>query len=475
MNDWYAERKDAIYAHLRNLGYNLINVGGVQNMVLASDHPLHKTRVPLKPWEEFNVDELLGQLHANTLQEFVSEANYWAALYRLANYFNEHGQSLQAFALLQEGQQLTLPNKYVHLFDESMAKTAFYLREKRVGADAVERIVLNHHIHFDIRNNVMDHLGHYAERVPLQKICDIKHAEWDKYYESSASIIALPEGYRVNVRKVNYRIGPQGNYIYDGGAVRTRNYLLALDGNFRKTGALPLRDDSGLKLYPTKEGRTPILGMEDLRLFGDRFFFCTYLEMNADSHPQIGWGTYEPDTGSVTRMVPLPGRSNCEKNWLPFMLGNDIYYLYAIGPVRLYKLNQETGEGVLEKTLHYTSTKQYSPCTESDFRGSAPPIPYKDGWLLTVHQVVYKTPRKYYTRFVWFSADFQVMRYSRLFIFERVGIEFNLSMCHSPHGLVMSYSVNDGSSTLGLVSYTTVDELLANAEYTALAAEEQSS
>jgi len=38
------------------------------------------------------------------------------------------------------------------------------------------------------------------------------------------------------------------------------------------------------------------------------------------------------------------------------------------------------------------------------------PIPYKNGWLATIHQVHYSNPRKYYHRFVWYSKDFQTKK-----------------------------------------------------------------
>jgi hypothetical protein len=52
------------------------------------------------------------------------------------------------------------------------------------------------------------------------------------------------------------------------------------------------------------------------------------------------------------------------------------------------------------------------------------------------------------------------MKYTRPFYFEKVGIEFNLSLCHSSNGLLLTYSVNDGSSTLALVDYKHIDQML---------------
>jgi len=223
--------------------------------------------------------------------------------------------------------------------------------------------------------------------------------------------------------------------------------------------------NSGVKLYPKN-----ILGMEDIRLFGSNYFFCTYLELNESRTPQIGWGTYDSETGSVTRMVPLMAGTElkCEKNWLPFIGDDDeIYIIYAMGPFQLYKLDKETGDikeikrltlgdGLTDISPDAPSTGRYI----NDFRGSSSPILYKNYYLATIHQVYHAEPRKYFHRFVAFDKDFTTIKFSLPFYFDKVGVEFNLSICQSDEGMLMSYSYNDSTSTIAVVDYNIIDGML---------------
>ena len=141
----------------------------------------------------------------------------------------------------------------------------------------------------------------------------------------------------------------------------TRNFLLPFNGHTVGTEGVELIDHSGCPLYPKD-----ILGMEDIRLFGNHEFFCTYLEVNDSRTPQMCYGRYHDD-GTVYQITPMQIKQplDCEKNWLPFLIDNEIHFIYSFHPFKLYRLDRTTGKITLVKDTilsdHYLS----------DFRGSA--------------------------------------------------------------------------------------------------------
>ena len=338
-----------------------------------------------------------------------------------------------------------LPKDKEYLLYEEISIVAYYTNKKIEGFAACEEVILAPNAPWSTRNLALSNEGFYMGMLPIKRKFPLVFDLPDKYTPSSASLIQHQDGYRLNLRGVNYITTDKGGYIsrHGDGTIRTINFLLDLDSNFKVVRSVEMKDKSEIPLYPQN-----VLGMEDIRLFGDNYFFCTDLEVNPFRTPQICWGTYQED-GSVTRLVPLmAGRElKCEKNWLPFVQDGEIYFIYTMGPFQLYKLDPVTGEVTEVKNLNLSSR------FINDWRGSASPIPYKDGWLLTIHQVYHSEPRKYFHRFVWLDQKLTQIKYSLPFYFEKVDIEFNLSLCHSDQGLLMTYSVHDSSSMVGIVDY----------------------
>lgn len=236
--------------------------------------------------------------------------------------------------------------------------------------------------------------------------------------------------------------------------VRTKNFIYRMNSNLELTDSLPVEvvDRSGAVTY-----QAHILGLEDLRLFSEKYFICTSLEYNEHRYPRICFGEINLETGVVSKILPLsiPGGNpkQVEKNWLPFIRDDEIYFIYSFNPFTCYKLNKETGECTLVKRLSM-------PQNMDGIRGSAPPIPYKDGWLFTVHQVVYANPRKYFHRLAWMDFNMTQLKLSKVFYITQPTIEYNLSICHSDNGLLFPYSVHDNSSTIGVLQYDTLDTMI---------------
>lgn len=386
----------------------------------------------------------------------------WEHWYKLSEKHTSQRENALAYKYAIKAVDTGVPFDDLYKIYKEISINAYYIGKLDEGFEACEKILLTYQVPWNVRNFTMSNMQYYIKSLPMKQKIKLDHDKPSGYQTTSSSIIQTENGFRTNVRCVDYTIRPDGSYCCASNdhVIRTQNILLDLTKEFAiENNVRYLVDKSGITLYPKN-----ILGMEDVRLFGDNYLFCTYLEMNETRTPQIGWGTYDPD-GTVTRMVPLQvtPQLQCEKNWMPFINNDEIYFIYSIGPFVLYKLNKNTAEITEIKRCTFGNSTGFLDWNDvhiNDFRGSAPPIPYKDGWLCTIHQVVYQKPRKYFHRFVWFDKDFTILKFSKPFYFSKIGIEFNLSICHSDDGLLVPYSINDSDSTIGIIDYHVLDSCL---------------
>jgi hypothetical protein len=423
-----SDKKSRLIEFITTLGYKVHTLSGNNfGYMLASDHNSGDQSDAILNWEDY----------FNLSKAYRLEGLYKKACKYAKKSLREH-----------------IPKEKEYLPLQELAISSYYIGKISKGYDYCEKIIFSHHVPWNVRNLTISNQSFYinALKIKSKKVieCDMPA----NYLPSSASIVASGDHFRINLRAVNYYLGENGSGISTDAdnKLRSRNYLLTYDINLNKINNIELKDISGVDLYPRN-----VLGMDDIRLFGDKYFFCTYSSLNNDQIPQTGWGTYDSSTGDVTRMVPLKLTSElkCEKNWLPFINNNgDINIIYSINPFKLLRLDIKSGKISEVKTI------ELSEYNINDFRGSACPVKYKNGWLLTIHQVHFAEPRKYFHRFMYFDNDFTSMKFSKAFYFETPCIEFNLSICHSPNGLLLAYSRNDRESYLVTIDYNVIDDML---------------
>ena len=423
--EWYEEDKGKLIKYIEEIGYNVIPISGTNNMYLASKKLIVESTLPISIHEK---------------------------IYNLVRQHRIKGEHSLAYELAKECLSLEPPKNIELLLHEEISVVAYYLDKLDEGYLSCEKVIASN-LSWNIKNNTLNNQAFYMRSLPTKKSLNIELPSFilREYKESSTSIIPFDDGFRFNVRLVNYTINNSGGYdIRDqDNIVRTRNILVTADKNLNMLNMVELKDKSNATLYPKN-----ILGMEDIRLFGNNELFCTYLEVNEESIPQMCYGKYCPDTGDVTTILPLKlgHEIKCEKNWIPFIQNGEVYFLYTYNPLHICKLNRETGEVTTEKIIKLNDNYE--------FRGSSCLIPYKNGWLTTIHQVYYDKVRKYFHRFIWFSNDFTTMKISKVFYFRSPSIEYNLGICHSIDGLLVSYSEKDNNSKIIVVDYTIIDKYI---------------
>lgn len=309
---------------------------------------------------------------------------------------------------------------------------------KKNNIEAYEDVILSF-ASLDRRQNALQNAFSYMSPISYIKKINL-NCPMGLRVPNNPSIIQMNENYLLNIRCSNYVYDPYFRFL-EGNIHLSDHHLLTLDANFNIIKTEVLKDVTNNIYYDSF-----VRGIDDLRLIDNQHFLCSHGNLNDHQTIQQCLGTFV--NGNVTSLIPLlgPDKYRHEKNWLPFM-NNGLYMIYMINPFILYKYDQ----GLIKIKEIKLSDKNL------DFRGSAPPIPYKNGWLATAHQVA---NMQYYHRFIWFDLEFTTIKYSIPFYFEIQGIEFNLGMCHSPQGLVMTYSVWDNHPKLIIVDYNVIDHYL---------------
>ena len=397
---------------------------------------------------------------------------------------------------------------------EDLSIVSYYLGKKEEGRIAAERVLASPHFNGTTKNQVLANIVFYL--LPLQKITkgtaqdaprEITFSLPTGYFPSSPCIINFGDSYNpsgidiqtaskyyiCNLRAVNYRIRPDGSYdVKDpNNIVRTKNFILKLDENFNHISSYELSDNLSIMKphYPSR-----ILGLEDIRVFldknGNKYFFATSCETLPQFCPRIVFGSWNDD-GQLLFLkalkIPESLNNTCEKNWLPFVTdSNEIHFIYKTSPLTIYKIDRETFEvslvsldnidaktNLIDKETETLTdiTERKKKVSDYEFRGSASLISHnlngEDGWLCTIHQVLYSTPRKYYHRFLWYSKDFSKRKYGSLFYFEKIGIEYNLSICKSldAKNIILGYSINDGCAKILTVPIENINKDLEFSSY----------
>ena len=104
------------------------------------------------------------------------------------------------------------------------------------------------------------------------------------------------------------------------------------------------------------------------------------------------------------------------------------------------------------------------PLDLSNFRGSAAPIEFENGYLMLVHEVVHHNEgeRTYTHRFVYLNKKFNIEKLSDPFIFMHQGIEFCLSMTlsHDKTKLILPIGIEDNKAYLCFLDINTVQSSL---------------
>lgn len=371
----------------------------------------------------------------------------------LSSYLAQKGLNPEAEAYAREGLALFQDEfEITRALWLILAEVLYYCDKKEEGLEYCNKVLFTPGLTFPVFTHVFRFIGNYLERLPLGEKILIPLVSPPGYFPSSPSLLKTETGYDYNVRFVNYIINAMGGYIMSDPDqyVRTKNFLYKLNQDLEVQERKELIVPSELLKFPTR-----IKGIEDVRIFGERQFFAVCLETNKPNQATVNYGEYDQE-GTVTKLIPLKVGDNfkTEKNWLPIIKDGIIYFIYSFEPLKIYKLDPD---GSLEL---FKETKKGTASVDT-FRGSATPIEYKGGYLMTIHQVLYTQPRLYYHRFVWMNQEMDQIKWSKLFFFEKPEIEYNLGLCdYDEKNFLFAYSHRDHSAVMKKLKKQVVNEML---------------
>lgn len=376
----------------------------------------------------------------------------WKEYLMLSEHFRNKNDPKSSYICAKKALTLNPTKDVISKIYYELSIACYYTKLMEEGFDVCEKILFSNDSNTDMRKSTMFNEKFYMKPLQMKKRLEIKNGvemgdrmlKFSNPYTMTPCIIKTKTGYRICVRTEKWR-HPDYTYSF-ANPDTTINYIVDTDKDLKLLNCVELVDKSGVKLF---SGRT--LGIQDIRLISENEFFATYPELNKDAIGQVCHGKFTED-GSITNIVELnvTGKIQWEKNWLPFVVEEDLHFIYKWGPFQIYKL-VENKPILVKNLIGFPSI---------DLRGSGSPICYKNGWLCTVHTVHYSNCRTYFHRFVWMNSDYSVMKISKPFYFEKIGVEFSLSICDSGEDILIGYSVNDESTIISSVSYETIHSML---------------
>jgi tetratricopeptide (TPR) repeat protein len=341
------------------------------------------------------------------------------SIYKLARFFREIGHHYKCYEYIRTGEKVPFPKDdvlfietdfYRGLFQYEKSIVEFYIHPERCLLTTIEYMLKLPHF----QDNCVSNLKFSIKPLKNSKITKLMLPSlFGEHFTPSA--ISLNTYPFANVRYVNYLPPIDGGYrTRDGSTIQTKNAYINLD----------TKEFSAIE-EPIVNFQSPVEGLEDLRLYTDPknnklSFTATSFKQFIQDKIAIVHGEYDLETKTYKNYqgIQSPTNSDCEKNWVNIPGTDD--FIYSWNPLQIGKIR---GDRIL---FH---TKYDTPPLFSLFRGSAPPIDVNEKWLTLVHFVEYCQPRKYYHCFVELEKEtYKVLRVSLPFVFNKIGIEYCISV-----------------------------------------------
>ena len=452
-------------------GASGLNLNAILSIILLTIRLLGAERVE----QEWYVHYTLGKKYQECgeweralscyLTAYQHDPSHSEPLCKIATHYRLIGQNNLAYFFAKMGaeigQRVLIDDIQPYQFIEELSIAGYYTPFKEEGFAAANALALRRDIPYSVKEQAYKNLLFYVEKIEAKRFLPItlQSPPIRNYNPMNPSIQKLDEGYLLLCRTVNYR-QEYGHYqMLDGSPnihIHTRNFLLRLSNDLQVLSQQEIVDTLSPK-YPHLQ----VEGLEDCRLImHDRKLWCTCTTWGAHAIHISLCRLAEPDLSSeiaLQQFTPLqgPDPSRCEKNWLPFVMNHALHVIYSYDPFRIFKPDLVTGE--------CASVLEYSPsCDFSYFRGSAAPIPFDDGYLMLVHEVVFNEWRVYLHRFLFLDKEFHITKASLPFIFQHLGVEYccGMTIDHSGTQLIVPIGIEDREAYLCCINLDLVRSLL---------------
>jgi hypothetical protein len=259
---------------------------------------------------------------------------------------------------------------------------------------------------------------------------------------SSGSYLYFNGEHLLNTRYVNYWYYDNGSYMfYDGtNRIQNKNYFSRLTDTLIPIDYQEMKETETITLPRYNMYSS---GIEDVRLYehnGRVRFIATTVGYHTTGGNRMVIGNYDYKTltYSDAQLVESPVDAYCEKNWVPIPSSDGAErFIYKWEPITAGAVAPRTPptnstdvdiEGT-QTHKKFIITHTY-PITEkipffNRMKGSSPFIEYKGELIGVTHFSEDAMPRRYFHMLVVLDrTTYEPIRYSKPFVFNKVGIEF---------------------------------------------------
>jgi len=298
---------------------------------------------------------------------------------------------------------------------------------------------------------------------------------------TNPSVMVVDNKIFVNIRNVNYILyhselnrfehlwGPL-SYIHPENDMhlRTTNYIAELDENLNTLYYTKIDTSK----FDTYEPQWEFVGLEDVRLIQwKNKIYAIGVRRDLDT---IGTGRMElselefndNQVQEVSRYRipgPLPDNEYCMKNCTPIE-GKPFHLLKWTNPTCLMEFNPKG-----KPTEIFETTSQIPGI--NDMRGGSQVIKYKDGYLTLIHETeLYNSEQgrkntTYRHRFVTWDKNFKNQKFSKLFSFLNMKIEFSCGLAKHQDDFLITFGAQDNAAYILKVSQSFVEDFINEGAY----------
>jgi hypothetical protein len=243
-----------------------------------------------------------------------------------------------------------------------------------------------------------------------------------------------------------------GTYFYADKPHDTKNIMHVYSKDWTEDKIIPI-DDSIIK-YKNSPAEQ---GIEDIRLFilkDELWGIGAGISVGAKGR-EIKQIIFKLKDNVIVEFLVLesPYEEVYEKNWIPFVLNNELYVIYRYTPIEVYKIKNN-------KMILIVGNRQET----NDFviRGSTPLININDNYVGLVHlePIKYNNKLYYEHKFIQLNSSFQLLDLSESFYIQKKGIEFACGFVYDNNELIISYGVSDRAGSYLKISKDVLNKFI---------------